>query len=704
MEQRILNTLKPFRKLGLTRRSIAKKLGINKGTRAKFDAALAALTEQDKLLLRGDRYLPMDEKQVHPGEIIKVSGTFGFARPQGWDRDVFVPGRFLQGAIPGDKVTLRVMKSSRKDGLEEGEVLRVVQTSDRPFPGVLQAEDGVYTVAPDVGMRLPLPVIKGGLAGAKPGDKVMVTMVHRGERHSDHTVQVVSSLGCSSDPAACSLAVLARLDVPIPFPAEALEQAEAIAASAEIHPKELAARLDLRDQIIFTIDGADSKDLDDAISLTRKGAGWELGVHIADVSHYVTAGSPLDEEALIRGTSVYYADQVVPMLPHQLSNGICSLNPGEDRLTFSAFIQLDETGNRTGYRFAKSVIHSRVKGVYGELNALTDGSEDAQLTAKYAGVWEQVTQMRELAQLLMAKRLAGGKMVLGSTESKIIIGEDGAVADITVRERGFFEELIEEFMLQANEAAACFAIEKGMPFIYRVHEDPNPEKLEQLYELLERLGVRFARPAGDDLSGALSQILREVEGGAYHAIINTLVLRSMAKAKYSSGHSGHFGLKLENYAHFTSPIRRYPDLAIHRIMSSVLSGAKPENLHRRYSAFAHKAAERSTAREIAAVTAERDCTACYKASYMRRFLGEELDGVVSGCIGRGLYVQLQNTCEGMVQLADFPPGDWNFDGVIDFIDQTGGKHIRLGDRVRIRVLAADVSSGRVDFALVACGV
>ena len=699
MEQRILTALKSHKKLGLTRRAIAKRLGVKKGSRVAFEAALEALLGQDKLLMRGDRFLPVDAGQVFPGEVVKIAASFGFARPDGWERDVFVPGKYLMGAIPGDKVSLRVSDAGRKDGLQEGEVMRIVELSQRPFPGVLTLEDGVYVVTPDIGMRLPLPVVRGGLWDAKPGDKVMATVAHRGQHHSDHTVQVAQALGSSGDPAVCALAILARLDVPTVFPAEALEQAQSIASLEGIHPKELVARLDLRGEVIFTIDGADSKDLDDAVSLNRTGSGWELGVHIADVSHYVTAGCPLDAEALLRGTSVYYANRVVPMLPHELSNGICSLNPGEDRLAFSAFISLDESGNRTSYRFAKTVIHSRVKGIYAELNELVAGSGDDELRAKYAGVWEKVLQMRQLASLLMQKRLDAGKMVLGSSESKIIVGEDGAVADITTRERGFFEELIEEFMLQANEAAASFAQEKGLPFVFRVHEDPNPEKLDQLYELLTRLNISFERPDSDDLSSGLSQILRQVQGSTYADVVNVLVLRSMAKAKYSPGNSGHFGLKLDNYAHFTSPIRRYPDLAIHRILSSVLGGIKPENLHKRYAPFAARAAERGTMREIAAVTAERDCEDCYKASYMRNFLGQELGGIVSGCTGRGLFVRLPNSCEGMVRRDDFPPGDWEFDGVIDFTEEASGKRIRLGDQVRVRVLAAEVSSGRVDFAL-----
>lgn len=695
-----MNALRSHKKFGLTLRELAKKVGAKKKQKDVFEAAISGLMEQDKLFRRGDRFFPIDGREAMQGEIVKVSGTFGFARPQGWEKDVFIPGRFLLGAIPGDTVLLRLSKGGQERELEVGEVLRIIKPSRRPFSGVLQADNGIYTVLPDASMRVPLPVMNGGLAGAKPGDKVMVTVESRGERQGEHVVKVVESFGSAQKPLACALAILAGLDIPLEFPREALEQARVISAFEGFHPKEIAARLDLRDEVIFTIDGADSKDLDDAISLTRREAGWELGVHIADVSHYVTHKSPLDDEALRRGTSVYYADQVIPMLPPELSNGVCSLNPNEDRLAFSAFIRLDDEGNRTGYRFAKSVIRSRVKGVYVELNSMIDGNDDISLKIKYAQVKDTITEMRALAGMLIKKRLAAGKMALHSIESKIIMDDNGEVADVKAREMGFFEELIEEFMLQANESAASFAMEKGLPFVFRTHEAPNPEKLEQLYDTLEKLGVQFKKPSASALSIGLSQILRAVEGTPHEDVVNTLVLRAMAKAKYTTQNIGHFGLQLKNYSHFTSPIRRYPDLAIHRIMSSTLSEMKPENIQKRFSPFAPKAAQQGTEREIAAVTAERECTNAYKASYMRQFLGQELDGVISGCAAHGVFVRLESTCEGMVRVSDFPPGTWSFDGSLAFTDKQSGKSIRLSDPVRVRVLAADVSVGRVDFAIV----
>lgn len=698
MEQKILKALRSHQVQGLSKKTLAKAVGLKKKQKERFVSTIDELLSQDKLLERADRLFPAEGQRMAYATITRVSGTFGFARPEGAEQDVFIPGRMLMGSMPGDRVLLRISADSGE--LEKGEVFRIVEQSHQPFAGTLQVEGGVYTVLPDHSMRWPLPVVRGGVMNARPGDKVLAEIATRGERHSEHTARVITTFGSALSAASCSLAVLAELGVPTQFPDEVKEQARAIGASAGIHPKEIAARLDLREEVIFTIDSADSKDLDDAISLKKLPGGWELGVHIADVSHYVTPNSPLDQEAFQRGTSVYYADSVIPMLPPELSNGICSLNPGEDRLAFSCFVTLDSSGVMTAYRFRKSVIRSRVKGVYSELNALLDGSEDPALQEKYADIHEMLLEMQGLAQLLIRNRQAAGKLELESIEGKIILDEAGEPIDVYPRERGFCERLIEEFMLLANEAAATFATEHKLPFVYRVHDNPSPDKLEELYEVLARLGVSFRKPNATALSKGLADILKRVEGTKYAGVIGVLTLRSMAKAKYSHQNTGHFGLSLKNYAHFTSPIRRYPDLAVHRILSAALSPMKKENLVRHYTAFAARSAEHSFQRELVAVNAERGCEACYKASYMGRFIGQEFEGVVSGCTGHGAYVQLPNTCEGLVKLADFPPGDWGFDGQIAIVNAVGKGRIQLGDTVKVKILSVNVSAGQIDFALV----
>ena len=406
----------------------------------------------------------------------------------------------------------------------------------------------------------------------------MARLVKRGEHHSDHRAEIIEVFGNSSLAKVCCKSILAFNHVEEEFPSEVLAQAQLI-EKAGVPQSEYAGREDLRNLPIFTIDSSDSKDLDDAVSISRTKTGYLLGVHIADVSHYVTAKSPLDNEAFERGTSVYYAQSVVPMLPVQLSNGICSLNPAEDRLTFSCFVDLDAEGRMQGFRFCKSVICSRVKGVYSEVNRILDGQADDLLKGKYAGLFEEMALMDELATKLETSRFARGSLNLESTESKIVIDEEGKAVDVLPRERGRSEKMIEEFMLCANEAAATYAMEQGIPFVYRVHEKPSMDKAETLTAL--NLPVYRLR-AGECSHTELAAILAGAKETPYARIVNHQLLRSMAKAKYSDANIGHFGLVLDNYAHFTSPIRRYPDLTIHRILSDLAAGVPAEKIKKRY--------------------------------------------------------------------------------------------------------------------------
>jgi len=696
IKDRVVNTLKKQRKTGLTLKELAQRSGVKKAEKADFRQIIAQLLETNKLVEYRNKYLWAESAGILSAEIVKVTGTFGFARAE-VDKDVFVPGRALLGSMPGDTVLLRCRAGTGE--LPEGEVLKIIKEARQRFTGVLVLNSLECQILPDKYVRFPVAVSRKKLRGAVDGDKVVAEITHRGRRHSEHFANIVETFGSADSAAACSRAVLAANNITVEFPQEAAEQARAIGAGDGIHPRELGARLDLRDQLIFTIDGADSKDLDDAVSLEKTDGGWELGVHIADVSHYVTQKSPLDQEALERGTSVYFADSVVPMLPVELSNDVCSLNPNQDRLAFSALVSLDAAGAITGYQFRKTVIKSRVKGVYGEINAILDGTADKAVLKKYKGLEQTIALMAELADVLNESRRRRGAMELESVESKIIVGADGRAVDVQPRTRGKSEQMIEEFMLVANEAAASLATQQELPFVYRVHENPAPDKLERLYEVLDKLGVSFRRPKGAVGTRQLAAILHKVEGKPTAGIVNTMVLRSMAKAKYSEVDMGHFGLSLNHYTHFTSPIRRYPDLTIHRILTGYLGGMKRENLQKRFGAFAPLSASQSTQREIAAMTAERECEDAYKAEYMRQFLGEEFDGVISSAVSFGFYVQLPNTVEGLVGLRTLP-GEWIYDGVIAFQNRTTAKQLRVGDAVRVRVAAANVAVGQIDFELV----
>jgi len=385
------------------------------------------------------------------------------------------------------------------------------------------------------------------------------------------------------------------------------------------------------------------------------------------------------------------------MLPKELSNGICSLNPEEDRLAFSALLTFDKDAEMTGFTFKKSVIRSRVKGVYTEINALLDGTASAELAAKYSGVSSALPLMKELAEKMMKRRERRGAPELDTAESKIVVGEDGITSDVLPRTRGFAERMIEEFMLAANEAAATLAREQEIPFVYRVHENPPDEKLETLTAVLHLLGMNTAGIRHGIRPKRMAEILEAAKGTPAHNIVNVQVLRAMAKAKYSESPLGHYGLALENYAHFTSPIRRYPDLMIHRILSDLINLDDPAVLTKRYRRFVHAAAAHSTETELRAVRVERGCEDCYKAEFMKGKIGESFDGIISGMTPNGFFVELPNTVEGMVRVEDLPEGPFEFDGYFEMKNRRTGKAYRVGQPFSVTCVAADVNSGRIDF-------
>ncbi|MDE6775261.1 MAG: VacB/RNase II family 3'-5' exoribonuclease, partial [Ruminococcus sp.] len=457
-------------------------------------------------------------------------------------------------------------------------------------------------------------------------------------------------------------------------------------------------REDLRYMPIFTIDSAESKDLDDAVSVERTEKGYRLGVHIADVSFYVRGNSALDKEALRRSTSVYYADKVVPMLPKELSNGICSLNPDEDRLTLSAFMDLSSDGEMLDFRFCKSVIRSRVKGVYSEINQILDNSADSGILEKYSCVADEIPIMNELADILIRRKKIRHAPELETVESRLIIGSNGICCGIVPRERGKSERIIEEFMLCANEAAAKLARQHKSPFVYRIHENPPEEKVAALCAMLVKAGVEYPHFQKFSPSHA-AEILDNVRGTDKFEAVNMMVLRSMAKAKYSDEPFGHFGLVLKDYAHFTSPIRRYPDLAIHRIITDILAGYDEIWLEKRYSGFAVKASESSSAAEIRAVSAERECEDCYKAEYMKQHIGESFTAKISGVTEFGFYVQLPDSVEGLVHIRSLPEGEYDYSEPISLTEKFSGVSYELGDTVQVLCASVNVSEGTIDFVL-----
>ena len=627
--------------------------------------------------------------------LVKLGKNFGFAMLEDGTGDIFIPGRMMKGAMPGDRVLVEKLAHPRVEGSDEGEILAVLEEKN-DLVGTARRISGRLVFVPDACPAISMQIIRDGEGGARDGDKVAVEIRSRGTRQEDHRVAVTMRFGSSEEAKRCAKALLYDRDVHVRFPDKVREEAKKL-EGASVSEADTAGRMDLRALPIFTIDSAETKDIDDAISLNQTPDGFELGVHIADVSHYVKPGTELDNEAFSRATSVYYADQVVPMLPKQLSNGICSLNEGELRLAFSCLMHLDKTGNLVDYKFVKSVIRSRVKGVYSEINALLAGTADTELQYKYAEVAAQLPAMKALYGLRAGLRRQRGCMDIESGEVKLILDENGRCIDVKKRVQGESEAMIEEFMLLANQCAAHFARTRRIPFVYRVHEEPNSEKLERLHTLLKACGINDHFAAEVPQPKELSAILEGVKGTPYEKIIHTGLLRCMSKAEYQAQPKGHYGLVLKDYAHFTSPIRRYPDLAIHRILTDLLSGTDKETLTVRYADFAEKVSKQSSAQEVVAMQIERRAEDCYKAEYARLHIGECREGTISGVTQRGVFVELDNGVEGFVPVGSLTPSGALLTEGVRLSDPVSGKSWNLGDSLMITIVRADVNLGKVDF-------
>ena len=627
--------------------------------------------------------------------LVKLGKNFGFAMLEDGTGDIFIPGRMMKGAMPGDRVLVEKLAHPRVEGSDEGEILAVLEEKN-DLVGTARRISGRLVFVPDACPAISMQIIRDGEGGARDGDKVAVEIRSRGTRQEDHRVAVTMRFGSSEEAKRCAKALLYDRDVHVRFPDKVREEAKKL-EGASVSEADTAGRMDLRALPIFTIDSAETKDIDDAISLNQTPDGFELGVHIADVSHYVKPGTELDNEAFSRATSVYYADQVVPMLPKQLSNGICSLNEGELRLAFSCLMHLDKTGNLVDYKFIKSVIRSRVKGVYSEINALLAGTADTELQYKYAEVAAQLPAMKALYGLRAGLRRQRGCMDIESGEVKLILDENGRCIDVKKRVQGESEAMIEEFMLLANQCAAHFARTRKIPFVYRVHEEPNSEKLERLHTLLKACGINDHFAAEVPQPKELSAILEGVKGTPYEKIIHTGLLRCMSKAEYQAQPKGHYGLVLKDYAHFTSPIRRYPDLAIHRILTDLLSGTDKETLTVRYADFAEKVSKQSSAQEVVAMQIERRAEDCYKAEYARLHIGECREGTISGVTQRGVFVELDNGVEGFVPVGSLTPSGALLTEGVRLSDPVSGKSWNLGDSLMITIVRADVNLGKVDF-------
>lgn len=641
------------------------------------------------------------DESVSEGIFNSARGGFGFVSVPECESDVYIPEGKTLSAVDGDtvEVVYHIFKGRFGDERCEGRIRKILSEGRKTAVGTY-IEKKIYYRSKGKPMILPLLIpddpklgesIKIGEVGCGVvGHKVLATLV----RSSDGGLcecNITKDIGEPESREANYEAILLESGIPTDFTPDELRDAELYSS----RPLSDDGRERL-EGLIFTIDGEDAKDLDDAISLSRVGDGWELGVHIADVSSYVPERTPLDRAVMARGTSVYFTDKVVPMLPEALSNGACSLNAGEDKYALSAIISLDKNGKTTGTRLLQTVIRSRLRGVYSEVNAIFNGEADEATRVKYSEAIPTLLDMRELYLKLARGAAARGVINLDAPEAKIILDESGFPCDVLKRERGDAEKMIEAFMLTANEAVARLLTEREIPLVYRVHENPPADKLHEFILYAQGLGldIRGIRRDGAEASD-FAALLSEAEEKGLLTQVSYTMLRSMAKARYSETRGSHFGLSLDCYCHFTSPIRRLSDLATHRIIHKVLFEGKSIS---QYAKYARRAAVAATDAELRAIKAERRIENLYKTIYMKERVGNEYDAVVNSVTSFGFFAELSNTCEGLVPISTLGMGA-TYDERTHSI-RFGRRTVKIGDTVRIRVEYADVVRGKVEFALI----
>ena len=669
----------------------------NISDKASYNLAISELQEDGDIILIKNKNVVLSEAMGYvKATILRSSRYFSFARPADGSPDIFIPCEKMKDAIPGDVVLLQDIRQEEKG--PSGGVFRIVKKGDRLITGMVERYKSKLSVIADGGFGYSIPIVRGGELRSRDGDKVRAALMY--DQHERKLYcRVLSIYGKANSAKICADAIIDRYGIPSEF-SKGL-RAEAKRVSEEpITAEEIAKRRDLRDEAILTIDSADAKDLDDAISVKKTENGWTLGVHIADVSHYVREGSELDKEAFERGTSVYFADRVIPMLPEELSNGCCSLNSGTDKLTFSAIMNIDQKGNLCDFEFCKSIINSKVRGVYSEVNEILAGTADDELIKKYSPVEQTLKDGEELFAVLKQNAKERGELEIETTELKFVLNEAGVCIDVSTRTRGKSEEMIEQFMIMANQAAGKLAKEKNIPFVYRIHAKPEAERIAALADLAQACGFRVNKIKPGLTQRDLAELLSAAKGTRYEKLMSMQVLRTMAKAQYDDRPIGHFGLSLADYCHFTSPIRRYLYTSILRILSALVGGMSIEEIKRKYEDFAEESAKQSSEREVRAVNGERDTEKCYAAEYMTAHIGECYDGVVEGVTAKGIFVSIPCGIEGFVNLSRLENAFFEYNGTTTTIDKRSGISYSIGDSVRIKVTAATVALGTIDYELV----
>ena len=648
-----------------------------------------------------------DKNKKEQPEGIQAEGTFighpkgfGFVEIEGQDEDIFIPESDTGTAMHQDKVRIIIRDDKKEGKRQEGVVVKVLERGMPEIVGTYQLNrDFGFVISDNPKFSKDIFIPRKEAAGIKKGDKVIAVITDYGSGNKNPEGKIKENLGNIRTPGTDILAIVKSFGIPSEFPEKVMKQAQRV--PDHVLDADRDGRLDLRHLQTVTIDGEDAKDLDDAISLTKEGDIYHLGVHIADVSNYVQYNSALDREALKRGTSVYLADRVVPMLPERLSNGICSLNQGEDRLALSCLMDINEKGKVVSHQIAETVINVNERMCYTDVkNILEDTDEEAK--KRYDALIPMFFMMKELSGILRNSRHHRGSIDFDFPESKIILNAAGKAIDVKPYEANVATKIIEDFMLMANETVAQEYCTEEIPFVYRTHDNPDPEKVESLLTLLHNQGVKIQKAKEEITPKEIQQIIESIEGLPNEAMISRLVLRSMKQAKYTTECSGHFGLAAKYYCHFTSPIRRYPDLQIHRIIKDNLRGRlMREGRTEHYAEILDEVARQSSVCERRADEAERESDKLKKAEYMSYHLGEEFEGIISGVTGWGLYVELPNTVEGLVHVNTLRDDYYVFDQEsYELRGEMTKKVYKLGDKVRVRVADADKMLKTVDFELV----
>lgn len=676
-------------------KEIAMLLDIPKAKRSELMEVLDSLVADGTIGVSKKGKYMKPENVALVGTFESTSRGFGFVVIPDREDDIFVKANDTMNAFYHDKVKVVITTEKNGGKRAEGKIVAIVEHEVKEVVGTFQKNRTYGFVIPDnAKINCDIFIPQEFMNGAVEGSKVVASISDYGSQSKNPQGEVTEVLGHIDDPGVDIMSIIKAYDLPVEFPESVKKAINDI--PDVVSEKDKAGRVDLRNIQMVTIDGEDAKDLDDAVSISKEGPVYHLGVHIADVSHYVTEGSALDKEALKRGTSVYLVDRVIPMIPHKLSNGICSLNQGEDRLALSCLMDIDEKGNVVGHRICETVINVDRRMSYTSVKKILVDNDTNEIM-KYKELVPMFHMMEEVAELLRKKRFARGSVDFDFPESKIILDENGHPTDIKPYDRNVATKIIEDFMLAANETVAEDYFWQDMPFLYRTHENPDPEKMRKLATFINNFGYTL-RLTDDLRPKEIQKLLSEIEGSDAENLISRLTLRSMKKAKYTTECVGHFGLAAKYYCHFTSPIRRYPDLQIHRIIKENLHGGLSPKRADYYDAILPDVAVQTSAMERRAADAERDTDKLKMAEYMEQFVGETFDGVVSGVTAWGVYVELPNTIEGMVSINNMK-GFYTFDEEhYEMVGELGNRSYKLGQKVKVVVIGTDKILRTIDFA------